>query len=252
MKSIKALLIAVVVLCMPALSSASVFTMTSPTSFGALPGTVSAVGGIVLDLVGANNNRVVAQLAASALYVGFANTDPQAIGTQTGFSPAVVAALGGGLTSAAVRITLWDGDTAAGNFDDNDNTLLLNGYAMGNFSNVQAQETDSNGVASGAPLQYGFDNERLFTGFFYNNSAAFLSSLYTSLGGGGISYALTDVDPYDNYYDFTQGIDASLINVGTGPIVNPTLTPEPGTFALLGLGLLGVFAYSRRQQRVGA
>lgn len=248
MRSIKALFIGVIFLCMPVLSSASVFTMTSPT--GALPSSVSAVGGIVLDLVGANSNRVIAQLAASSLYVGYAGSDPQVIGTQTGFTPSVLAALGGGLNSASVRISLFDGDTAAGNFDYHDNVLMLNGHTIGDFSDVQTQETDSNGVSTGAPLIYGFDNERLLTGFFYSNSASFLANLYSTLASGDIIYSLHDVDPFDNFYDFTRGLDSSLIDIGTGPIVTPpTATPEPGTFALLGLGLLGAIAYNRNRQR---
>src|SRR4051812_14081315 len=52
----------------------STFTTTSPTGGGqALPSGVTEVGGIVLDLVGTNGVRVVSQLPASSLYVGFSN-----------------------------------------------------------------------------------------------------------------------------------------------------------------------------------
>src|SRR5262245_60934459 len=91
----------------------SAFTTTSPTSKGALPPSVSPVGGIVLDLVGINGRRVVAQLPASTLFRGTFNAgspaafegNPGTIGVQTGFTPAMLAALGGGLAEAAVRLT---------------------------------------------------------------------------------------------------------------------------------------------------
>ncbi len=47
-------------------ANASPFTITSPN--GALPGGVTQVGGLVLDLKGTNGNRVVAQVAASSLF----------------------------------------------------------------------------------------------------------------------------------------------------------------------------------------
>ncbi|MFV0423715.1 PEP-CTERM sorting domain-containing protein [Oleidesulfovibrio sp.] len=242
MRHLNIIVIAFILVCMPAFASASVFTMNSLTSKGTLPGSVSEVGGIVIDLVGLNDNRVVAQLAASGLYIGYAAGNPQVIGTQTGFSSAVVDALGGGLSEVAVRVSLWDGDTAAGEFDYQDNNFLLNGFAMQDFSDVLTQTTDGLGVSLGTS-EYGFGNQTFNTGFFYSNDSTFLSNLYASLAGGSVEYSLDDVDFGDNYYDFTQGVDASLINVGTGPVVNPTPTPEPATMILLaaGLGILWVF-----------
>src|SRR6476646_6482132 len=109
------------------------FTTTSPTSGGAVPAGVTEIGGLVLDLIGTNGVRVVSELPASQLFVGYSNTgtptgfqgNPVTIGIQTGFTPAVLSALGGGIAEAAVRVTLFDGDTASGNFDFNDNTLRL-------------------------------------------------------------------------------------------------------------------------------
>src|SRR5262245_24529980 len=72
------------------------FTMTSPTSKGELPSDVTAVGGIVLDLVGVNGRRVVSQLPASSLFKGDFNSgvpvafrgNPGTIGIQSGFTAA--------------------------------------------------------------------------------------------------------------------------------------------------------------------
>jgi hypothetical protein len=229
-------------------AQASTFTRTSLTSAGALPGAVSEVGGIVVDLVGSNGTRVVTQAAASSLFQGFAPGNPLTIGTQTGFSPAVIAALGGGISQASVRLSLDDGDTAAGNFDFNDNTFLLNGISFGNFSSVQAQNTNSTGAALAAGLSGGgFRNNLLDTGFFFSNNATTLSQLFTSLSGGNIVFGLNDVDPRDNFYDFTQGIDSSLVNVGTGPVVTPgTQVPEP--FTIIGTIIGGTAAFRMRKK----
>ncbi|WP_309744278.1 hypothetical protein [Chamaesiphon sp. OTE_20_metabat_361] len=74
---------------------------------GSLPSGVSEVGGIVLDLTGTNGTRVVTQAAASGLFQGLPANTPIVIGTQSGFTPTVISALGGGLSQASVRISLY-------------------------------------------------------------------------------------------------------------------------------------------------
>ena len=241
-------------------------TTTSPTG-GALPTGVSKVGGVVVDLTGANGNRVVSQLAASALFVGYsydpatkpgtANGNPLIFGTQTGYTPAVVATLGGGITGASFRVTLFDGDTQAdqsnfGNFDYNDDTFEVNGISFGNFSSVTTYQTDTTGNLIGTNPQLGFGDDILNTGFFSSTNAAILAQLYTSLSGGSLAFGLNDRDPGDNYFDFTRGVDASLINVGTGPVVTPPTgaVPEPATWAMTILGMGAVGFTMRRRQKI--
>lgn len=219
---------------------------------GSLPSGVSEVGGIVLDLTGTNGTRVVTQTAASTLFTGFANVNPFTIGTQSGFSPTVITALGGGISQASVRISLFDGDTAAGDFDFNDNTLLLNGISFGNFSTVQAQNTTATGAVGNPILSGGgFRNDLLDTGFFSSNDSTILSSLFTSLSSGNVVFGLSDVDPGDNFYDFTRGIDSSLINVGTGPVITPGATAVPEPFTIVGT-LIGATVAFRTRQRLKA
>lgn len=232
-------------------ASGAFATTTSPTSEGALPGGVTAVGGVVVDMVGANGTRVVSQLAASSLFTGFAAVNPFEIGTQTGFNAGVLGALGGGIAEMAIRFTLFDGDTAAGNFDFNDNTLLVNGSVFGNWSAVSTLETNGAGALTGGAgnPSSGFHNNELRTGFFFSTDATLLGNIFTSLGSTNeMVFSVDDVDPGDNFYDFTQGIDGGLINVGTGPVItNPVPLPAAGWLMIAGIAGLGAIRARRKQ-----
>lgn len=244
-------------------ATASTFTLTSPTG-GPLPSGVSAVGGVVTDLTGINGVRVVAQASAGSEFVGYVpgytgsgnqGTKYLLFAQQAGISPTVLAALGGGLSAASFRVTLYDGDTQAGDFDFNENALYIgtgsgsvgaatttsSGMNFGNLSTIATQRTDGLGAAIGSNT-LGFGNDILDTGFFASTNLIALSGLYDSLaaaaaGNQTLNFQLRDNTYGDQYYDFTEGIDSSLINVGSGPMV-VSATPEPSSMLLMGTGLL--------------
>lgn len=228
------------------------FTYNSPTGTP-LPGAVTPVGGIVADLVGVNGSRVVAQRAASGLFIGNTPSTPVfSIGVQAGLTSTILSQLGGGLSAAAFRVSLYDGDTRAGNFDFNDNFLRVNGTRVGNFSAVSTIQTTGAGVPIGiGNIANGFGDNILNTGFFFTNDVTVLSAIFAGmLSTGQIAYAYEDIDPGDQYLDFTQGIDAGLIGIDLPPVVDPgTPVPEPSTYVLVALGLAGVATAARRSAR---
>lgn len=202
----------------------TVSTTTSPVG-GNLPTSTPTVGGIVLDLIGSNGQRVIAYLGAATLYQDVSpairsQTPEIVIGTQEGLTSTLLAGLGGGISQAAIRITLFDGDTsgpkisASENQDFNQNTLLLNDINFGNWSTVETATTDSVGnKISTNTSNIGFFNNELDTGWFSTNDSTILSGFYTSLvNTGKVVYKLLDSVPGDNYRSFQQGLDASTID----------------------------------------
>jgi hypothetical protein len=235
-------------LMMSGLAHATVFTMMSP--FGQLPSGVTQVGGIVFQAKGKNGAVLTSQLAASSLYEGFASTNPQVIGTQTGLTPAILSGLGGGISQIAVRVTLFDGDTANGNFDFNQNFLLINNFensVNSNFSSVLTQETNNLGTVALGNTILGFDNNRLHTGFFSFTDSNFLANVWNSMQGGSVVFSLRDTDPFDNLYDFKQGVDGGLINLGQPPIITAPV-PEPGMMAIALVGIGGMSLRNLKQR----
>lgn len=250
----KKLLIGAVALLASSSSFASTFTETSLTTGGQVVPGITAVGGVVVDLIGTNGTRVMSQLSADSLYRGNtgSNTNPVSIGSQTGWDATVTNQLGGGIAQAAFRMTLSDGDNAAGNFDEDDNNLLINGLNFGNWSDVEAQNTSSLGVAAANGFSGGgFRNNLLDTGWFFSSDMTLLTGLYDSLINlSTMSFVLEKLDTSGQFYDFSQGIDGNLITVGVGPVVTPPMpsaVPVPAALFMFAPALLGFLGLRRRK-----
>jgi hypothetical protein len=239
-RAIKSLL-AVSALGLSTLATATPFTETSPL------GGVTAVGGIVIDLQGLNGAHVFAQISAATMYVGTQGVTNQTIGSIAGFNSTIYAALGGGLSGAAIRVTLFDGDSESGGFNFGESTITVDGVSFGDISTTAVQATNSTGT-SASSTGVGFRNNTLDTGWLTMTSGN-LGALYSELADGSLSFVWTDSQLDGNFLDFTQGVAGSLINVGTGPVVTPPTgsVPLPGSVALLSLGLLGFAGFKRKK-----
>jgi hypothetical protein len=230
------------------LAFATPFTVTSPAG-GALPSGFSQIGGIVADFVGGNGARLTAQRSGSGLFnnTGSTTAGDIVIGTQTDFTAANIAALGGTLDSAAFRLTLFDGDNATGEFDFNTNFMLIDGIEVGNFSSIQTQATSGDGLTL-ISTQLGFPNQRLATGWFHITDSALLGSLLAALGDGQLNYVLDQrVNTLTQTYNFAQGLSASVVDINVPPTISSV--PEPGVLALAGLALAGLA--TTRHRRAG-
>lgn len=101
-------------------------TQVSP-GIGALPEQFSPMGGCIVDLVGVNDARFTAQISASRMFQGWVGSlgpnqaapDPTRawtrIATEQFKASDIASRLGGGLQSANIRITLYDGDSGSPN-----------------------------------------------------------------------------------------------------------------------------------------
>jgi len=197
------------------------YFITSPAG-GAIPTAATPIGGIVLDLVGKNGVRLFSEVSASSLFKGYNFSDKSlTVGTLTGVDRDL---LGGGLQSAAVRLTLYDGDSAKGDFDCKDLSLSLDGARLGSLSDLLTYSHDSKG--GNVSVGDGFANEKTATGWI-SVASADLSKLFDKLQTDPTKSSIFEVISKDGdtqYYDFTAGIDASFSNVVVAPNAAPTFT----------------------------
>ena len=228
---------------------AAPFTTNSPVG-GDLPTGITEVGGIVFDAIGSSGTRVTSQLSADSLFAGSQNGNTNLeIGRQAGYDDGILGALGGGIMQLAIRVTLFDGDNADGDFDDDDNFLAINGIEIGNFSDIETISTDDMGVEIAGDNTTGFADEELDTGFFVVTDAAILAAIFASVADTGeLIFTLVDRDnDLNQFYDFSEGINGSLIGVGSGPVVTPVPVPMAALLFAPAIGALGV---ARRRKKV--
>jgi len=148
------------------------------------------------------------------------------------------------------QITQIGVSTVGGTFSS---TWGANTFAFIPDANQNYVSTDANGVATLNLLSN--DNETALVG---NNPQGFMQLAVTTPGGGYTPFALNDsatgafgdVDPL--VFDANSGDLVFTGFLATAVNAPPSSVPEPGTFALMGLGLLGVGLARRRQSAVRA
>lgn len=184
-------------LAVPVLASTE--TMTSP-GIGALDSRFSAMGGIIIDVIGANGKRLTAQVPPSKLSNGWAPASDHfySVWTQGGFDAYTLQTLlGGGLTKVNIRVTLQDGDSGS------PNPVYTAMFGAGNFPYRTA-----GGYPASQPAGYDFDAGtdlyvaiRLADGSYINAGYMGLTTTYRlDAGGNNVQsftgfpgvYALTD------------------------------------------------------------
>ena len=168
-------------------ANATQFTRSVPGTTLTLPADYPEAGGVAIVLVGANGNSYFQFSNPTGAFRGFnSNGQPtrfrgnpftinDLISLDCGFSTCATY-FGGSISNIYVRFTAYDGDTRAGQFDANNIDLLINGFNLGNWTNIPTQNTNLDGtqlISSGI----GFGNRTYDTGWFSSTNSALLSNI---------------------------------------------------------------------------
>lgn len=187
-------------------AQATPFTMTVPVTGVALPTQYPQAGGVAIVMTGVNGNIYYQFSDPTGAFVGFQNTGTPAafrgnpftinnpIALDCGFR-ACVDYFGGAIAQIDVRFSAYDGDTQVGGFDQNNITLRMNGFDVGNWSGRTTEITNDAGTTSFG-TENGFGNNTFNTGWFSSTNAALLANI---LSTGRTSTQVFDTDPNDNY-----------------------------------------------------
>jgi uncharacterized repeat protein (TIGR01451 family) len=119
---------------------------------------------------------------------------------------------GGSIVEGYARLTARDGDSCAGNFDENDLTFRINGINVTNFTGLPANSVERTNLTGTTSI--GFEN------CFRNQPTTETSTGWFSLAGvpgllnnilttGSTTPTIFDVDPDDNAWFFRDGNDAT-------------------------------------------
>ena len=203
---------AAAILLLASQAVATTFTTSVPGTSIVLPDDYPEAGGIAIVLVGANGNLYFQFSDPTGAFVGFQNSGEPAqfrgnpftindpIGLDCGYSTCTDY-FGGSLAEIHVRFSAYDGDTQRRGFDEDDIFLILNGFNIGNWSDVTTEVTNNSGTR-GFRFETGFGNNTFNTGWFSSTNSGLLSNILTT---GQTITQVFDRDPNDNYWDFTRG-----------------------------------------------
>jgi large repetitive protein len=218
------------------------FTMNVPGTSLRLPTGYPEAGGVAIVLIGANGNAYYQFSDPTGAFQGYQNTGNPAAFRGNPFTINNPIALdcgasscatyfGGAITQMHVRFSAQDGDTGAGEFDNNDITLRVNGFDVANWSTVQTEVTNTAGTVSSG-FRTGFTNNTFNTGWMTSTNTALLSNVLTT---GRTTTQIFDRDPNDNYWDFRVGNALAIADISTvAPGYTLSKTSPSTVFASVG------------------
>ncbi len=230
----------------PTSAHATTFTTTVPGTSITLPDDYPEAGGVVIVMVGVNGNIYYQFSDPENAFRGFNNranrdelegnpftvNDPIAL--DCGFS-SCRDYFGGDLARVYIRFSAYDGDTQVGGFDQNDITLRINGFNVGNWSGRTTERTNTSGTQS-LGFENGFGNNVFNTGWFDSTNPALLDSL---LDTGETTTQVFDRDPNDNFWDFQRGPRLTRDEIRTvAPGYTIEKTASTGTYTDVGDSVL--------------
>ena len=214
----------------PTVVTATPFTRTVPGTNITLPNGYPEAGGVAFVLVGANGNIYYQFSNPTGAFRGFNfNGQPtrfrgnpftinDPLQLNCGFSDCSTY-FGGAIANLYIRFTALDGDTQPGGFDENDISLIINGFNVGSWSGLVTENTNTAGTQS-LGFGTGFGNNTFDTGWFSSTNAALLNNILTT---GQTTTQVLDDDPNDNRWDFRRG---GTISNADNVTVAPGLTIE--------------------------
>lgn len=223
-------------------AAATSFTSTVPGTSIVIPDDYPEAGGVVIVLVGANGNVYYQFSDPKGAFVGFqlrgkprkfrgnpfTINDPLTL--NCGFSDCTTY-FGGSIEQMHIRFSAYDGDTQQRGFDEDDIFLRINGYTVGNWSDVLTEKTNDDGTQSFG-TEMGFGNNSFNTGWFQSTNPALLSNILTR---GQTTTQVFDNDPDDNYWDFSRGPSLSNRNIVTvAPGYDLVKQADRSSFAAVG------------------
>ena len=192
--------------------SATTFTSTVPGTSITLPTDYPEAGGVAFVLIGNNGNLYYQFSNPAGAFRGFnSNGQPTAfrgnpftinnpLTLDCGFT-SCTNYFGGGLAEIHIRFTAFDGDTQPGGFDQDDISLILNGFNVGSWSGLTTEITDTSGTQSFG-FATGFGNNTFNTGWFSSTNPGLLNNILTT---NQTTTQVLDDDPNDNFWDFRRG-----------------------------------------------